>query len=239
LEEQLISQEEYFIKLQEMQAEQFIIENENLVSALEQKLITKEQFLAAEAQLEAQYAAESRKTEFEKNKARQQNFKDTMSTIVTLQSSANKELAAIGKAAAIYNATIDGYAAVQKALGAAPPPFNFALAAVVGAATAANVAKIAGVSGFARGTDSVPRSSSGGNLGDNFPAMLQAGERVVPTETNKDLTNFLNNQKQGPQVTVNLTIMPNTGLNNEQIGNFIEQLNNFFAAGGLKLTGAT
>ena len=44
--------------------------------------------------------------------------------------------------------TIDGVVAVQKALASAPPPFNFILAGIVGAAAAVNVAKIAG---FERG----------------------------------------------------------------------------------------
>jgi len=71
--------------------------------------------------------------------------------LVALSSSGNKKLAAIGKAAAIAQATIDGINAVQKALSAFPPPFNIAAAALVGGLAAANVAKIAGVKGFATG----------------------------------------------------------------------------------------
>ncbi len=71
-------------------------------------------------------------------------------TLAGLANSSNKELAAIGKAAAMAQATIDGVLAVQKALASAPPPMNFALAAAAGVAAAVNVAKIAGV-GFADG----------------------------------------------------------------------------------------
>lgn len=53
-----------------------------------------------------------------------------------------RTLAAIGKAAAVTQATIDGVLAVQKALASAPPPANYALAAAVGVATAANIAQI-------------------------------------------------------------------------------------------------
>jgi hypothetical protein len=67
-----------------------------------------------------------------------------------LSNSGNKKLAAIGKAAAIAQATIDGFAAVAKALASSPPPLNFAMAAAVGVTAAANVAKIAGV-GFEAG----------------------------------------------------------------------------------------
>lgn len=71
--------------------------------------------------------------------------------LTALQSSNVKELAALGKAAAIAQATIDGYRAVQAALVGPPgPPWSFAIAGVAGAMAAANVAKIAGV-GFMSG----------------------------------------------------------------------------------------
>lgn len=242
---QIEAQQMFFETQQALRDEQFQKENDALATARENNLITEEQYQKASAQLKNQYALDQMKqqtaqTQFEmqQQKTRQENFKSTMGTIASLSSSGNKELAAIGKAAAITNATIDGYAAVQKALASAPPPFNFALAALVGAATAANVAKISGVS-LAGGINEVPKSARGGNGGDNFPAMLMPGERVVPTETNQDLKEFLANQGGGSKVNVNITVLPGTGLNNEQIGNLIEQMNNYFNAGGLKLSGAT
>ena len=181
-----------------------------------------------------QMAASTERMKFEeqKNKERAANFSSTMNTIASLSQSSNKELAAIGKAAAITQATIDGYAAVQKALASAPPPFNFALAGLVGAATAANVAKIAGV-GFNKGIDSVPGIGSR----DSVPAMLTPGERVVPQKTNQDLTNFLQNQNQGGGKTINLTInmnvAPGTGIDREQAATIVEGIRNYVAAGGL------
>lgn len=71
-------------------------------------------------------------------------------TLATMQNSSVRAFAAIGKTAAVAQATIDGILAVQKALASAPPPFNFAMAAAVGAATAANVAQITGI-GFESG----------------------------------------------------------------------------------------
>jgi hypothetical protein len=62
-----------------------------------------------------------------------------------LSESNNSTLAAIGKAAAITQATIDGVLAVQNALAHVPFPFNFVAAAAVGTAAAINVAKIAGL----------------------------------------------------------------------------------------------
>jgi hypothetical protein len=241
---QLSAQTQFFEDQQALRDAQYLLEQEALATARANNLLTEDEFLKSKNALNSQYAVENAKqqtamTQFQaqQEKTRQENFKSTMGTIAGLASSGNKELAAIGKAAAITNATIDGYAAVQKALASAPPPFNFGLAALVGAATAANVAKIAGV-GLAGGINEVPRSSRGGNGGDNFPAMLMPGERVVPTETNQDLKQFLAGEGGGSKVNVNITVMPGTGLNSEQIGNLIEQMNNYFNAGGLKLSGA-
>jgi len=86
-------------------------------------------------------------------------------TLSTLASSENKKLAALGKAAAITQATIDGVLAVQKALASAPPPANFALAAAVGVATAANVASIASARRL------------GGDLNENQLARVGEGSR--------------------------------------------------------------
>jgi hypothetical protein len=79
------------------------------------------------------------------------NQRDTFSTIATLSSSNNKSLAAIGKAAGITQIAIDTPVAISKALAAFPPPFNFAAAGLVGAAMAAQAARIAGVQGFQTG----------------------------------------------------------------------------------------
>lgn len=71
--------------------------------------------------------------------------------LATLQTSHNRTVAAIGKAAAIAQATIDGIVAVQAALKGPPgPPWSYAIAASTAVMTAVNVAKIAGI-GFQRG----------------------------------------------------------------------------------------
>lgn len=79
------------------------------------------------------------------DKLRLANTRDFFSNLSSLSQSGNSKLAAIGKAAAVTTATIDGVIAVQKAL-AAPPgwPYNAANVISVGIAQAANVAKIAG-----------------------------------------------------------------------------------------------
>lgn len=85
------------------------------------------------------------KQQQELEKVRKQNFASTMDFIATLSTAKNKELAMIGKAAGLANAYINTGVAVTRALAAAPPPYNFVLAAAVGAAGAAQIATIAGV----------------------------------------------------------------------------------------------
>ena len=67
------------------------------------------------------------------------------SRIASLSQSHNKGLAAIGKAAAITQIAIDTPVAITKTLAAFPAPFNFAMAAAVGAAAAVQAGRIAGV----------------------------------------------------------------------------------------------
>lgn len=74
-----------------------------------------------------------------------ENRKATLATIATLQNSSNKELAMIGKAAAITQIAIETPVAISRALAAFPPPYNFVAAGLVGTAMAAQAANIAGV----------------------------------------------------------------------------------------------
>lgn len=114
--------------------------------------------------------------------------------LASLTQTGNKDLFAIGKAAALAEATVSGALAVQKALAAAPPPINFALAAAVGVRTAVQIAQISAQS-LASGTGFV----EGGTPGkDSVPALLMPGERVVSTQTNRDLTQFLEQETQSP-----------------------------------------
>jgi hypothetical protein len=85
------------------------------------------------------------------NKNRMQNLSTALNFISTLQSSKNKEMAAVGKAAAISQATIDTYSAATaafKAMAGIPyvgPVLGAIAAAAAIAAGMANVAKITGV----------------------------------------------------------------------------------------------
>lgn len=238
-----LTKEDYAARSLQLQMDTYAAENQALEDAHAQKLISEEQFQAASMALSQKHVLDAQKQEIKRkdfatstDKERADNFKSTMGVIASLSESGNKELAAIGKAAAITNATIDGYAAVQKALASAPPPFNFALAAAVGVATAANVSKIAGV-GLASGITEIPRSAGGGNNGDNFPAVLKSGERVVDSDTNQDLKAFLAKGDGGRSITININVAPGTGVNREQAAGIVEGINDYILAGGMKVLG--
>lgn len=108
--------------------------------------------------------------------------------LAKLSRSENRKIAAIGKAAAVTQATIDGYLAIQKALASYPPPANYAIAAAIGATTAANVASILSQNtNFATGGSFVVPGSGGT---DSAMVALRAtpGERVsvqTPTQVRK------------------------------------------------------
>lgn len=138
------------------------------ITVISQQLMLKQNKLRQEQTLAEKKAHDERAA----------NFSSTLNTISTLATNKNKELAAIGKAAGIAQASIDTYAAANKALASAPPPFNFVLAAAVVAAGLVNVAKIAS---FAQGgvmTSGGPaplkRYSNGGIA--NSPQLAEFGE---------------------------------------------------------------
>jgi hypothetical protein len=146
------------------------------------KLVEKKRKIEAEKiKIEENTIFTVKKYEDQTQKEKLANLQSSLGTIATLQSNATGTAFEIGKAAAIANATIDGIAAVQKALASAPPPFNFALAAVVGVATAANVSKIA--------SSKPPTGALEGGIvmdgqfgKDTEPFMLSKGELIAPAK---------------------------------------------------------
>ncbi|WP_447902463.1 phage tail length tape measure family protein [Pseudomonas serbica] len=117
---------------------------------LDLKAINEEIYAERVANINNQAAENRAKIEQAKNTAIINQSASFFGIMATLSQSGHGKLAAIGKAAAMAQATIDGYLAIQKALAAFPPPFNFIAAGVVGVATAANVAAISGI-GFSTG----------------------------------------------------------------------------------------
>ncbi len=152
--------------------------------------------------------AQSLKTLFTLDKKTQENkaanFKSSLNTISSLSSSNNKTLFAIGKASALATGVIDGISATQKALTAAPPPFNFALAALVGTASAVNLAKIA--------SSKPPSFQTGGIVpgasfsGDNVDIRANSGEMILTREQQSGLFENISSGELGesPNVSVNV-----------------------------------
>lgn len=155
------------------------------------------------------------------------NTQQFFGTLATLSKSGNKKIAAIGKAAAVAQATIDGILAVQKALASAPPPYNYALAAAVGVAAAANVSAIM-KNGYMEGgyTGNVGRSTVAGVVhGQEYVvnadatarnrAVLEAmnrGQTVQPGGTGGSpvyMSVVVNNKADGAQATAQERQGPN------------------------------
>jgi hypothetical protein len=159
------------------------VKRENMHSLTEKKnTIETEKFMMAaqKRELASYHRSAEIKKKIDKRRSLQQtaDLKSTLGTISTLQSSSNSTLFNIGRAGALAMAYIDGKAAVIKALSSAPPPFNYALAAAVGLAVAAQIGQIAGAS--------PPKMNDGGMIMgapgvDQNMAMISRGELVVPT----------------------------------------------------------
>lgn len=108
---------------------------------------------------------------------------DFFGNLATLSNSSNKELSAIGKAAAIAQATIQTYLAANEAYAAMAsipyvgPVLGAVAAAAAIAAGIANVAKISGVAGFATGV--IDLQGPGTTTSDSILAALSAHESVI------------------------------------------------------------
>jgi hypothetical protein len=157
-----------------------------------------QQKIIADAELKAIKLQNKQKEDLDKNSATtlladKQAF---YAAATSLQTSSNKELAAIGKAFAIQQATINGYAAIQSSFRFGSeiggPILGATFAAIAAAATAANVAKIAGVSGFAEG--GIIGATTGG---DNRIASVRDGELVLNANQQKKLFDAINSGNLG------------------------------------------
>lgn len=188
--------------------EEVIATNQLLIDANDQKNATLiasnnayiKQTLDSE-QLTAQNRLKINKALVDQQKKLEQERLDaatsSLGALATLQNAKTKEIAAVGKAAAIAQTIIETYSGATKAASALAgipiigPGLAVAAAAAFITAGLARVATIAGVQ-LASGITSVPA----GFENDTFPARLTSGERVVTAEQNKDLTQFLSGNNQ-------------------------------------------
>lgn len=125
-------------------------ELEKQAAFLEAKAINEETYQARIDAINQQGRDGQAKIERAKNQAVLTSSEEFFGQMAVLSRSGNKELGAIGKAAAIAQATISGFTAIQNALAVPPYPVGLALAVSAGVMTAANIASIAGV-GFKTG----------------------------------------------------------------------------------------
>jgi hypothetical protein len=124
----------------------------------------------------AALAETQNQNEAQKNRRKDiaENTEASWNIISSLADSGNKELSAIGKAAAIRNAIMDAYAAINKTMASVPFPMNIIASAAVGASAFANVAAIQGVAHG--GLENVPREGT---------YLLDEGERVLSPAENQ------------------------------------------------------
>ncbi len=164
-------------ELLDMRVEQFRLMYEQINMLREADLISEQTARQALANVDVQYMEQ-----------RLSGQKQLFGELAKLSKSGNRTLSAIGKAAAVTQATIDGYLAIQKALASQPPPLNYAIAAAIGVTTAANVAGILSQNAnFATGGSfTVP--GSGGVDSQMVALRASPGERVsvqTPTQVRK------------------------------------------------------
>lgn len=143
-----------------------------------------------------------------KNKAdiRQIEIRDQQaffSAATSLSNSANKELAAIGKAAAITEIAIRTPQAVASSFAfgtrTGGPVLGAALGAIAAAAMAAQAAKVAGVKGYAQG--GIVGATSGD---DNRIATVRDGEMILNAEEQKTLFDMIKSGGMGGEVVVQI-----------------------------------
>lgn len=125
--------------------EELAAQRDKKLEYLEAELGDTQAYKDAEKEVLDQFQTEQLKMEQQRAKQNQQTMGTIFSNLISLSSSSNKKLAAIGKAAGIAQATISTYQGAANALAQVPYPLNFAAMASVVAAGLMQVSNIAGV----------------------------------------------------------------------------------------------
>jgi hypothetical protein len=157
-----------------LQVERFTLMYQQIDAMRAADVISERTAAQAKAQVNVKY-----------QEARLSGYSAMFGELAKLSSSGNRTLSAIGKAAAVTQATIDGYLAIQKALASHPPPLNYAMAAAIGVTTAANVASILSTNtNFATGGSFTVPGGMGGVDSQVVALRASPGERIsVQTPT--------------------------------------------------------
>lgn len=139
--------------------------------------------------------------------------------LATLMHSGNEKLFRIGKAAAIAQATIDGYQAIQNALAEVPYPFNFAAAAAVTAATAVQIANIASTN-YAGAYDAGGKIPAGkvGLVGERGPELIHGPATVTGRMDTAALMDTQRVDSGASKVSLRIVNAFDTGVINDYLG---------------------
>lgn len=150
---------------------------------LEQGNLDEQTFGEAKLEVDRQFAEQTAALEMQVSQKRQKTMATTLNNLVSLQSSSNKKMAAVGKAAAIAQATIDTYKSAVSAYSAMVgiPVVGPALAvAAAAAAIAAGLNNVAQISGVQLAEGGLVKAVTGG-----VPAVIGEGgsdEAVLPLD---------------------------------------------------------
>lgn len=145
---------------------------------------------------QAKYALDAKYSEMRLNTA-----SDFFGALAGITRGGTGVIGAINKAAAVAQATIDGYVAAQKALASAPPPFNYIAAAAIGLKTGANVAAIMSTNAgsYATGGQFMVQGR-GGIDANNINMNVTKGERVTVETPAQQRANDAANDSGSPYV---------------------------------------
>jgi hypothetical protein len=154
---------------EQVELESFGKQQEQLQAALEQKLLTQQEYNALMEDAQRQHQQKMSNLERTQQNQRLSAYAGALGDLSSLMETNNKKLFAIGKAAAIAEATVSGYQAAveawQKGMEIGGPPVAAAFAAASIAKTGALISKLA--------------SSSIGGAGGNSDT---GGGTVAPTQ---------------------------------------------------------
>ena len=150
---------------------------------LEQGNLDEQTYGEAKLELDRQFAEQTASLEMQVSAKRQKTMASTLNNLASLQSSSNKKMAAVGKTAAIAQATIDTYKSAVAAYSAMAgiPVVGPALAvAAAAAAIAAGLNNVAQISGVQLAEGGLVKAVTGG-----VPAVIGEGgsdEAVLPLD---------------------------------------------------------
>lgn len=185
---------------------------------LEKGNLDEQTYAEAKFELDRQYAEQTANLEMQVSAKRQKTMATTLSNLASLQSSSNKKMAAVGKTAAIAQATIDTYKSAVAAYSAMAgiPVVGPALAvAAAAAAIAAGLNNVAQISNVQLAEGGLVKAVTGG-----VPAVVGEGgsdEAVLPLDDSQAMRRIggaIAEQSDGAMggVVVNINVAASGGV---------------------------